>query len=426
MNNADSMHVSALLEQLGYQPTPSAEDADVIVLNTCMVRQSAEDKAIGRLTSLKKIKNQNPNVVINLMGCLVGMGNQDALKARFPYVDVFSAPSDAEALITYLNNQTKYLLNQEKSRANFILSNEKYYQLPFSEQGKTVSVFVPVLYGCSHSCSYCVIPLRRGHEKSRPIQDIVFEVRTLVSKGVKEVTLLGQIVDRYGMDQPGNQNLGDLLRQLHNIDGLERIRFLTSHPLWMTDEMLDCVAVLPKVMPYFELPIQSGDDEVLRNMRRGYTVDRFMQIVCKIRQRFNKASLATDLIVGFPGETDVQFLNTLNLINELKMDMIHVARYSPRPGTLAANTMRDDISLDEKMHRFRLIEQAHEKIVAEINTHYLSKKVSVLFEGKVKNRWRGRSPTNKIVFVETDQDLLGQIVDVDIQWTGPWSMIATL
>ena len=194
MNSADSMQVSAILEQLGYQLVSSAESADVIVLNTCVVRQSAEDKAIGRLTSLKAIKTRNPNVVINLMGCMVGMGEQDALKTRFPYVDVFSAPSDPDPLITYLTTQSRNLINQDKSQADFILLDEKHYQLPFSEQGKSVSVYVPVVYGCSHSCSYCIIPLRRGREKSRPAEDILLEVRTLVSQGVKEVTLLGQIV----------------------------------------------------------------------------------------------------------------------------------------------------------------------------------------------------------------------------------------
>jgi len=426
MNTADSMQVSALLEQLGYQPSPSAEDADVIVLNTCVVRQSAEDKAIGRLTSLKALKTRRPEVVINLMGCLVGLNAPDELKKRFPYVDVFSAPSDAEPLVAFLTRDDRQRLEVEKKQVNQILSMEKHYRLPISQQGQAVTAFVPIVYGCSHACTYCIIPLRRGREKSRPVEEVLAEVCILASQGVREVTLLGQIVDRYGLDLPGHPSLHQLLEQVHQIDGLERIRFLTSHPLWMTDDLLDCVASLPKLMPHFELPIQSGDDEVLRRMRRGYTVETFMRIVEKIRLRLPHSSIATDLIVGFPGESQSQFKNTLNLLRQFKPDMTHVARYSPRPGTYAACEFPDDVSAEEKMHRFRQIEQAQQIITSHINQAYLNQKVSVLFEEKSKNRWRGRTPTNKLVFVESEKDLHGQLLDVLIQWAGPWSMIGSI
>lgn len=423
MNSADSMQVSALLEDLGYQPSPKAEEADVIVLNTCVVRQSAEEKAIGRITSLKAIKASRPEVIINVMGCLVGMTGQDDLRKRFPYVDVFSPPSDAEPLLSYLIHGSKHLLAQDKKQIDHILSKEKKYQLPASQTGKMVSAFVPIIYGCSHACTYCVIPLRRGREQSRPAEEILTEVQKLVSQGVREVTLLGQIVDRYGLDVPGQPNLSRLLGLVHQISGLERIRFLTSHPLWMTDELLDTMTSLPRLMPHFELPIQSGDDEVLRRMHRGYTVEKFLKIVQKIRSRFPEASIATDLIVGFPGESQSQFENTLSLLKFFKPDMTHVARYSPRPGTYACLKMPDDVPAEEKMHRFRLIEQTQQIISAEINSAYLNRRVPVLFEDKVKQRWRGRTPTNKLVFVESEHDLRGQVMDVQIQWTGPWSLI---
>ena len=426
MNSADSMQVSALLEQLGYQHSPTAEEADVIVLNTCVVRQSAEEKAIGRLTSLKAIKTRRPEVIINVMGCLVGINVQDDLKKRFPYVDVFSPPSDTEPLLSFLTLDSGHQLAQDKKQNKHILSKEKLYQLPASQQGKAVSVFVPIVYGCSHACTYCVIPLRRGREHSRPAEEILTEIRQLASHGVREVTLLGQIVDRYGLDLPGQPNLSQLLTLVHQIEGLERIRFLTSHPLWITDELLDCVASLPRLMPHFELPIQSGDDEVLRRMRRGYTVEEFLKIVQKIRSRFPEGSVATDLIVGFPGESHVQFENTLSLLNHLKPDMTHVARYSPRPGTYAARELVDDVPAEEKMHRFRQIEQAQQILSTEINHTYLNRKVPVLFEAKVKQRWRGRTPTNKLVFVESEQNLRGQVLDVQIQWTGPWSLIGII
>jgi tRNA-2-methylthio-N6-dimethylallyladenosine synthase len=426
MNSADSMQVSALLEELGFQHSMTAEEADVIVLNTCVVRKSAEDKAIGRLTSLKYLKLQNPARVINLMGCLVGLETDQELQKRFPYVDVFSPPSDPHPLLAYLKNHPVYSQFSDQLLIERILSEEKTYRLPFSSQGHAVSVFVPIVYGCSHACSYCIIPLKRGREQSRPAEEIHGEIRQLSDGGVREVTLLGQIVDRYGMDQPGMPNLSELLKMIAAIDGIQRIRFLTSHPLWITDELLDTVASLPKLMPHFELPIQAGDDAVLRAMRRGYTVEQFMGIVEKIRAQIKPVSIATDIIVGFPGESQPQFENTLRLLRELNPDMTHVARYSPRPGTSAFQNMNDDVPADEKMHRFREIETLQESISAEINRHYLGTRAAVLFEDKGKNRWRGRTPTNKLVFVESEENLHGLVKDVQIDWTGPWSMIASL
>ncbi len=420
------MQISALLEQLGYQHSATAEEADVIVLNTCVVRQSAEDKAVGRLTSLKALKMQNPSRVINLMGCMVGIQSSEDLKKRFPYVDVFSPPSDPDPLLAYLSTHSQQAAIADRSLIDEILTSEKQYQLPGSLQGQSVTAFIPIVYGCSHACSYCVIPLRRGRERSRPAQEILNEIRQLAASGVREVTLLGQIVDRYGQDQPGMPSLSELLGQANAIQGIERIRFLTSHPLWMTDELLDRVAALPKLMPHFELPIQAGDDEILRRMRRGYTVEKFMQIVQKIRQRFGQVSIATDIIVGFPGETPAQFENTLSLFKQFKPDMTHVARYSPRPGTAASQHMADDVPAEEKMRRFREIESTQEIISTEINSHYLGTMTPVLFEDKIKKRWRGRTSTNKLVFVETETDLRGQVREVQIQWTGPWSMIATI
>lgn len=425
MNVADSLHVSAALEQLGYSHTPAAEQADVIVLNTCVVRQSAEDKAIGRLSSLKKYKLQHPEVIINLMGCLVGIGGYLALQQRFPYVDIFSPPSDVAPLVQFLTRD-RALEKQKRIDAQRMLLNRRHYPLPAAQQGNLVSAFVPIVYGCSHACTYCIIPLRRGRERSRPPQEIIEEVQALAAQGVKEVILLGQIVDRYGKDQDGLPTLAQLLRELHAIDGLLRIRFLTSHPNWMDVELLETVAALPKLMPYFELPVQAGDDAVLRRMRRGYSVEKFMTIVAQIRSLFKQVSIATDLIVGFPGENEQQFAHSLQLLEELRPDMIHTARYSPRPGTYAAEQLPDDVPPEEKMARFRQVEKLQERIATEINQHYLNQQVKVLFEEKHKQRWRGRTPTNKLVFVESESNLRGQELLVRITWSGPWSMIGQL
>jgi tRNA-2-methylthio-N6-dimethylallyladenosine synthase len=426
MNSADSLRVSAALENLGYQTCQQVDEADVIILNTCVVRQSAEDKAVGRLSSLKGLKMKKPELIINLMGCMVGVRGFESLKERFPYVDVFSQPSDPFPLIEKITGSTR---EQETSRRQYIeaiLDEEYAYTLPTSVQGKQVSAYLPIVFGCSHACSYCIIPLRRGREISRPPQEILTDARLLVQNGVKEISLLGQIVDRYGQDQPGYPSLGELLRELHQVEGLERIRFLTSHPNYMEDDLLDAVAELPKVMPHFELPIQAGDDQVLANMRRGYTAQQYLEVVDKIHQRFSDGSIAIDLIVGFPGESAEQFDKSVVILETVRPDMTHVARYSPRPETLSARTMPDDVPEEEKWRRFRVIEGLQKQITTEINQTYLGKKTSVLFEAKSKNRWRGRTPTNKLVFVESQEDLLGQIRDVTVTWTGPWSMIATV
>src|SRR5512137_1262760 len=356
MNVADSQRVAGALEQLGYRPAGSAEQADVIVLNTCVVRQSAEDKAYGRLTSLAPLKRQRPDLVINLMGCLVGIRETERLKRAFPQVDVFSPPSEPGPLIKFLleregrdltTAQTFQRFDYQDEATTVLRPEPRALVLPEAERGQAVCVHIPIVYGCSHACTYCIIPYRRGVERSRPQAEIVAEVHGLAAQGVKEVTLLGQIVDRYGKDLTGGENLAQLLRALHDIEGLERIRFLTGHPNWMADDLLQAVAELPKVCEHIEVPVQAGDDEVLQRMRRGYTADDYRRLVGRIRRLVPEASIATDIIVGFPGETAEQFQHTYDLLEELKLDMAHLARYSVRPGTVATRTMTDDVVPDE-------------------------------------------------------------------------------
>ena len=425
MNVADSERVSSALEHLGYVHSPVIEEADVIVLNTCVVRQSAEDKAYGRLTSLLPVKRSRPEVVINLMGCLVGIKENQPLRQRFPYVDVFSPPSDPGPLVEFLLQRDARTDEEAETARRFALMDGDLV-LPHDQAANQVLGWIPVVYGCSHACAYCIIPFRRGVEKSRPPQEIIKEAKSLAAQGVKEITLLGQIVDRYGKDNPSYPTLAGLLRQLHEIKGIERLRFLTSHPNWMTDELLDVVAELPKVMPHIEIPNQAGDDIVLENMKRGYTREQYRSLVEKIRARIPGVSIATDIIVGFPGETDDQFQNTFDLLAELKLDVAHLARYSPRIGTVSERSMPDDVPAAVKWQRFRALEKLQENVVREIHAGYLGRTVLILFEEKVKKRWKGRTPTNKLVFVETDADLRGQVLPVTITWTGPWSMLGEL
>lgn len=421
MNVADSQRVASALEKLGYLPSPRAEEADVIVLNTCVVRQSAEDKAYGWLHTLRPLKARRPEVVINLMGCLVGIKGNPEIRTAFPFVDVFSPPSDPGPLIEHL-----LMLDVESPELLEIQHHhtlmDRDWVLPQSERGRLVSAYVPVIEGCSHACSFCVIPLRRGVEHSRPMDEVTSEVRCLAKQGVREVTLLGQIVDRYGKDLPDRPTLADLLREVHEIEEIDRIRFLTSHPNWLTDELIEAVAELPKVCEHIEVPVQAGDDEILRRMKRGYSTEDYRLLIKQIRQRVPETSLATDIIVGFPGETTIQFRRTYQLLEELRFDVVHLARYSPRPGTVAARRMEDDLPQEEKMYRFRVLEELQAQIAGEINTGYVGRTVNVLVEEMHKDRWKGRTRTNKLVFFKSDDNLRGQIVPVRIEWAGPWSM----
>jgi len=425
MNVADSERVSSALEHLGYENTLVIEEADVIVLNTCVVRQSAEEKAYGRLTTLIPVKRKRPEVVFCLMGCLVGVKDNPRLRKRFPYVDAFCPPSDPSPLIEFLIENHGHSVEQAEVTRRYAMMDGDL-KLPQPTAGRQVVGWIPVVYGCSHACTYCIIPYRRGVERSRPPEEILKEAYALAAQGIKEITLLGQIVDRYGLDQSNYPTLAELLRKIHEIDGIERIRFLTSHPNWMTDELLDCVNDLPKVMPHIEIPNQAGDDTVLERMKRGYTTDQYRTLVNKIRQRIPGVSIATDIIVGFPGETEEQFANTYALLEELKLDSVHLARYSPRVGTVSERNMPDDVSEVEKWDRFRAIEKLQAKVAQDIHATYLEKIVPVLFEEKIKSRWKGRTPTNKLVFVESDENLLGMIKPVRVYWTGPWSMLGRL
>ena len=425
MNVADSQRVGSSLEHLGYTLTEIIEEADVIVLNTCVVRQAAEDKAMGRVTSLAPLKKNNPNLVINVMGCMVGVRGAEKLRERLPFVDVFSPPSDPGPLISHLTQGEIHSLEDAETTRRFLMMDNELI-LPVAEQNKLVSAHVPIVYGCSHACTFCIIPSKRGGERSRPVGDIVSEVRSLARQGVKEITLLGQIVDRYGKDIPDGPNLAALLRVLHEVEGIERIRFLTSHPNYFEDDLIEAIAELPRVMPHIELPIQAGDDEVLVNMKRGYTQQQYRDLIAKIRSKIPNCSIATDIIVGFPGETEEQFMETFRVLSDLKLDVAHLARYSLREGTVATRKMEDNVPEEDKLRRLHMLDDLQEKIVDEINKKYLGEKVDVLFEEKVKGRWRGRTPTNKLVVGESEDDLRGKVLPVTVTWTGPWSMQAQL
>jgi len=401
MNKAESERLGSLFEQRGYQATATAEEADVIVLNSCVVRQSAEDRVINKLSALRALKRSRPDMTLAVTGCWVN-SNTEALKKNSPHVDYFFKPGDCPPWL-------------EETGWGQVLP-----------QRPSPSVYVPIIQGCNNFCAYCIVPYRRGRERSRPVTEIVCEVRELVRRGGKEVILLGQNVDSYGHDLADRPDLADLLTELNAIDGLVRIRFLTNHPKDMSEKLIDAIARLDKVCEQISLPVQSGSNEILKAMRRGYTVEHYRQHISRIRSRIPGVALSTDVIAGFPTESEEQFQQTYDLLSELRFDTVHMAAYSPRAGTIAEREFEDDIPAAEKRRRLEKIEQLQESIATEINARLPGKTVEVLVEGKKKGKWQGRSRTDKLVFFTSDNDWRGQVVSIRIEHTSPWSLQGTL
>ena len=429
MNEADSRHLGSQLESLGYQEVHSAEDADLVVLNTCVVRQQAEDKAVGRLGGLKSVKAERPDMTIGLMGCMVGMREAPRLKERFPFVDVLMPPSDTGPLLDYLADrglvdESRAVETRSKAVRDAIQDEE--HILPALRRGVAVTANVPVVLGCSHACTFCVIPYRRGAERSVPHDKVLAEVRSLVDQGVREVMLLGQIVDRYGTDLESNHNLAGLLRGVAAVDGLHRVRFLTSHPNWMTDELLDTVAEVDAICPHIEVPVQAGNNEVLARMRRGYTREDYYALVDNIRQRIPGVAINSDIIVGFPGETEDQFEDTVRLVEDLHLDKLHIAKYSERPKTIASRRFPDDVPDDAKEERRKRLDDLQTEYLTATNRRYQGRTVEILVEERQRGRWRGRTPDNRLVFFSSEEDHRGCLVDVMTEWTGPYSLLGSL
>jgi tRNA-2-methylthio-N6-dimethylallyladenosine synthase len=406
MNKADSEKFAAGLVRLGMSAVNQPEDADLVVVNTCSVRQGAEDRAYSKLGALKKLRDtHNPDLKIAVMGCMVGP-KHDGLRKRFPYVDVFARPQAFDDIIRAVMPEDD-------------LGGEFWPETVSQPQG--VTAFVPVVHGCDKFCTYCIVPYRRGRERSRELWDVRHEVAVLASRGVKEVTLLGQTVEAYGHDLDEPADLADLFELVHEVPGIERIRFLTSYPKDMTDRIIRSVAELPKVCEFYNIPVQSGDNDVLAAMRRGYTVEEYVERVEKIRELAPAAALHTDVIVGFPNESDRQFQHSYDLLEKLRFDKVHVAAYSPRPGTIAFRKLADDVPQEEKMRRLHAVEDLQERVGREINTRLLGTKQEVLIEEERDEKWTGRTRGNKLVHF-SGEAAVGDIVDVEISAASAWSL----
>ena len=396
MNRAESARLAARFEELGCSASGSLGEADLIVVNTCVVRRSAEDRVINKLHALRRLKKERPNTVMALTGCFVD-ADIAGLSRRYPFIDHFFKAGDYPP---WLEKPAALSLPARPSPA----------------------VFVTISQGCDNFCSYCIVPFRRGRERSRPVDEIVCEVRELVKRGAKEVTLLGQNVDSYGRDLPGKPGLADLLTILNGIDGLARLRFLTNHPKDMSGKLIGAIAALDKVCEQINLPVQAGGDAVLKAMKRGYSAADYLRLVGRIREKNPGIAVSTDIIVGFPGETDADFRRTVDLLSDIKFATVHVAAYSPRPGTAAARDLADDVPLDTKKARLAEIERLQESIQDEINSRLRSETVEILVEGRSRGKWYGRTRTGKLVFFRGDPDYSGQLVNVKIVKTTAWSL----
>ena len=337
---------------------------------------------------------------------MVGPDTAD-LERRFPHVDCFMRPQEFGPIVRLVEAQEGTCLDASA---------------PLIPSAPSVATFIPIIHGCDKFCTFCIIPYRRGRERSRPIDELVQEAEMLTARGVKEVTLLGQNVDSYGHDLPGAPDLADLLEAVNEVRGLKRVRFLTSHPNDMSDRIIDAVAGLEKVCEFINLPVQAGDNGVLEAMRRGYTREQYFEKVDRIREVMPDAGLTTDIIVGFPGETAAQFEQTVDLVRRVRFDKVHIASYSVRPGTIASRKQPDDVPAEEKKRRNAALEAVQNEIGHEINKGYVGREEEVLIEGRKDGRWHGRTRSNKLVYVDGGDRYAGELVDVTIREASPFSL----
>ena len=420
MNEHDSENIAGMLEALDYSHTPNPEEADVVVMNTCSVREHADKRFFGMLGQFKKQKKNNPDFIICICGCMPQQPHiVEEIRKSFSWVDiVFGTQTIAE-----FPNLLMERIRTGKKQFSIIANNETIPEEKESKREFAHKALVNITYGCNNFCTYCIVPYTRGREKSRSIRAVKQEIINLVNDGVKEVMLLGQNVNSF-RDADGN-NFAALIRALDEVEGLERIRFMTSHPKDLSDELIARFGDCKKLCHNIHLPVQSGSDEVLRRMNRHYNRERYMEIVKKLRATCPDLSISTDIIVGFPGETEEDFLDTLSLVREVEYDSAFTFIYSPRVGTPAAK-YDNQIPENVKHERFdRLVEEVN-RCSAKKNSEYLGRIVDVMVDGPSKNdagAWSGRTDTFKLVNFTSEEPLTeGQMVSVRITETKTFSL----
>ncbi|WP_255110752.1 tRNA (N6-isopentenyl adenosine(37)-C2)-methylthiotransferase MiaB [Synechococcus sp. RedBA-s] len=400
MNKADSERMAGILEGMGYKPGSGEHSADLVLYNTCTIRDNAEQKVYSYLGRQAQRKRTNPHLTLVVAGCVAQQEGESLLR-RVPELDLVMGPQHANRLET--------LLEQVASGQQVVATGEHHIleDITTARRESTVCAWVNVIYGCNERCTYCVVPSVRGKEQSRSPAAIRLEMEELAQRGFKEITLLGQNIDAYGRDLPGitpegrrQHTLTDLLHQVHDVAGIERIRFATSHPRYFTERLIEACAQLPKLCEHFHIPFQSGDDDVLKAMARGYTVERYRRILERIRERMPDAAISADVIVAFPGESDGQYRRTLALIEEIGFDQVNTAAYSPRPGTPAAD-WPDQLSEAVKVERLQEINALVERTARRRSERYRGRTEQVLVEGgnpRDPSQRMGRTRTNRLTF----------------------------
>jgi tRNA-2-methylthio-N6-dimethylallyladenosine synthase len=429
MNKADSERMAGILESMGYSEAQAELEADLVLYNTCTIRDNAEQKVYSYLGRQAQRKRTNPNLTLVVAGCVAQQEGESLLR-RVPELDLVMGPQHA--------NRLDVLLAQVEQGQQVVATEEHHIleDITTARRDSSICGWVNVIYGCNERCTYCVVPSVRGKEQSRLPEAIKLEMKGLAAQGFKEITLLGQNIDAYGRDLPGitpegrrQHTLTDLLQFVHNVEGIERIRFATSHPRYFTERLIDACADLPKLCEHFHIPFQSGDDDVLKAMARGYTVDRYRRIIDRIRERMPDASISADVIVAFPGETDAQYRRTLDLIEEIGFDQVNTAAYSPRPNTPAAD-WPNQLSEEVKVERLREINALVERVAKARSARYAGRTEQVLVEGinpKAPDQVMGRTRTNRLTFFsgENGRWQPGDLVDVRIDEVRAFSLSGT-
>ena len=418
MNVHDSENIAAIMEEMKYTKCDKMEDADVIILNTCAIRENAHNKVRGNLGIIKHLK-ESKNIITIFCGCMAQEeGVSKEIKDKYKWIDVVMGTHNIHKLPIYLDNIYK---DRKQEIEVYSIEGDVIEGLPVKRDSK-YKAWVNIMYGCDKFCTYCIVPYTRGKQRSRLLEDIVSEVKDLVEDGYQEVTLLGQNVNAYGKDLDKGYNLADLLEQVA-LTSIPRVRFITSHPWDFTDEMIDIIAKYDNIMPYIHLPIQSGSDNILKKMNRRYTKDEYITLFNKIKERVPNASISTDIIVGFPGESEEEFQETLDIVDLLKYDLAYTFIYSPREGT-PASKFPDDVTLEEKKKRLARLNKLVNKYALLNNQKYQDKVVKVLIEDKSdkSGKYMGYTDTMKLVNVECSSDKLGKIVKVKITDIKTWSL----
>ena len=425
MNEEDSEKLSGMLKSQGYERTENKEEASIIIFNTCCVRENAENKVFGNLGQLKQLKKKNPNLVIAICGCMMQqVGMADKVLKTFPYVDIIFGTHNAHKFPEYLHRvlqegvQVKEILNKEEGIVEGLPIDRK----------SDVKAFVTIMYGCNNFCTYCIVPYVRGRERSRKSEDIIKEIEELVSQGYKEITLLGQNVNSYGKGLEEDIDFAGLLRKVNEVKGLERVRFMTSHPKDLSDDVIMAIKECDKLCEQVHLPVQSGSSRILKEMNRHYDREYYLDLVKKIKSEIPDVTLTTDIIIGSPGETEEDFLDTLSLCEEVGYDSAFTFIYSRRNHT-PADKMENQIPDDIKHDRFnRLVEAINKKVVIK-NKEYEGKVVEVLVEGPSKNdetKLTGRTRNGKLVNFAGDEKLVGELVNLKIVRAQPFSLIGEI